>query len=49
LVASVEIDGQIPKSEVDSYFACTISFKVIADENGGAPTLTWIGTERHHE
>jgi hypothetical protein len=49
LVASVEIDGQIPKSEEDSYFACTTSFKVIADENGGAPTLTWIGTERHQD
>ena len=49
LVASVEIDGQIPKSEEDSYFACTVTFKVLSDENGGAPKLTWIGTERHQE
>lgn len=45
-----EVSGQIPKSDEEgAYFDTTITFKLIPDENGGAPKLQWSGTEQHYE
>jgi hypothetical protein len=49
-VVVVEVSGQIPKSDQDgAYFDTTITFKLISDDNGGAPKLQWSGTEQHHD
>ena len=49
-VVVVEASGQIPKSDQDgAYFDTTITFKLIPDENGGAPKLKWSGTEQHSD
>jgi hypothetical protein len=46
----VEVGGQIPKSEEEgAYFDLTVVFTLVADENGGAPTLQWSGTEAHQD
>jgi hypothetical protein len=47
---AVEVTGGIPKSdEEDAYFGVTVNFKLTSGENGGAPTLTWSGSEAHPE
>jgi hypothetical protein len=46
----VEVGGQIPKSEEEgAYFDLTVVFTLVPDENGGAPTLQWSGTEAHQD
>lgn len=46
----VEVSGMIPKSDEDgAYFDLTVVFSLVADENGGAPTLQWSGTEAHQD
>ncbi|HYF36719.1 MAG TPA: hypothetical protein VD994_15595 [Prosthecobacter sp.] len=47
-VLQVEVLGQIPKSgEDDSYFDATVTFDLKPAAKGGAPMLTWTGTEIH--
>ncbi|MFZ4595175.1 MAG: hypothetical protein ACOYOF_13040 [Verrucomicrobiaceae bacterium] len=47
-VIQVGVIGQIPKSpEDDASFETTVTFKLTSDEDGGAPVLSWSGTERH--
>lgn len=49
-VVVVEASGQIPKSDQDgAYFDTTITFKLVPDENNGAPKLQWSGTEQHFD
>jgi len=49
-VVVAEVSGQIPKSDEEgAYFDITITFKLIPDENGGAPKLQWSGTEQHFD
>ena len=50
VVVVVEVSGQIPKSDLDgACFDCTITFKLIPDDNGGPPKLQWSGTELHQD
>jgi hypothetical protein len=47
---AVEVTGGIPKSEDEgAYFGVTVTFAIVSDENGGAPTLSWSGSEAHPE
>ena len=47
-VVVVGVTGEIPKSEEEgSSFDATITFKISSDDKGGAPVLTWSGTEVH--
>lgn len=45
-VLQAGVYGEVPKNgDDDSFFECTVTFSLSADENGGAPVLKWISTE----
>ena len=45
----VDATGQIAKDEDAGGYDCAITFKLTGDENGGAPKLTLLKFENHHD